>query len=118
MGIKAEDFREVLESMSEVWPEIQGDKRHSINVHSWGYSPFSWSQFFFPIPLLSGSTWYVRLFRHSKSLTTAMLKFILIKTGLLQGWGWVLEAPVFGSWGSWGSLGVEEVLEKGSREKG
>lgn len=40
------------------------------------------------------------------------------KRGLLQFWGKVLEAPVFGSWGSRGMLGAEEFLEKGSGQKG
>lgn len=37
MGLKAEDFGKVLGSMTEAWPEVQGDRR-SISACFGGYS--------------------------------------------------------------------------------
>lgn len=54
MGLKAEDFGKVLGSMTEAWPEVQGDRR-SISACFGGYSLFSRSQRFLPISLLLGT---------------------------------------------------------------
>lgn len=87
-----------------------------------GVFSLHWSQLLPCIPLLLGSTYYGMCLCSEMTLNMFNNGYVQRPTnrkrGLLQFWGKVLEAPVFGSWGSWGMLGAEEFLEKESVQKG
>lgn len=81
-------------------------------------SPFGWYGLFLPVPLLPESTWYVLLFSKGTQYTKRLVCSASDHNrGLLQCWGRVWEAPVFGPWGSWGLLWRRRSLRRGQGRK-
>lgn len=114
MGVKGEDLGDVLGSMTEVWPEIEGG-----NGRSWGALPSAGTSF--SSSLLSsqeapGMCLYLAVTLKIFNNCYAQMQTSQNR-GLLHAGAGVLETHAFGILGKLGAAGGEECLEEGSGHK-
>lgn len=119
MGVKGEDLGDVLGSMTEVWPEIEGDNGWSSNGRSWGALPSAGTSF--SSSLLSSQEALGMCLYLAVTLKIFNNCYAQMQTsqnrGLLHAGAGVLQTHAFGILGKLGAAGGEECLEEGSGHK-